>query len=266
MRNSWARLIAGLSRIPAALRKSTNTASFRRGAIAALTAAALAGCEGLPAFSFAPLGQDRGQLATQEVRLTGGLAIRAPAGKCIDLARTEEMRGFATLVMANCSNLGGRPDAGAPEAALLLVTVSDAAHGDLATLGRAISAAPSVLARSGVPEDVELLSLRQSDLALYANLVDRSDGGPEGLSPRHWKAALDVAGRGVVISVFGPEGGTLPAAGGERLARAAAQAILDANRGTALPATPPLPAEAVETTRQSTDASPGELRRLFGNR
>lgn len=266
MRNSWARPIAGLSRIRAGLRKSTSTASFRRGALAAVTAAALAGCDGLPAFSFAPLGQERATLATQEVRLSDGIAVRAPFGKCIDLARTEEMPGIATLVMANCSNLGGRATAGAREAALMLVTVTDAGHGDLDALARTISETPAVLARSGAAEDVDLLSVKTSRRAIYANLVDRSAGGPEGLSQRHWKAALNVAGHGVVISVFGPEGGTLPERGGERLARDAAQSILDANSVSALPAVPPLPPSAVETTRQSIDASPSVFDRLFGNR
>ncbi|MEM9436520.1 MAG: hypothetical protein AAGA15_05715 [Pseudomonadota bacterium] len=115
------------------------------------------------------------------------------------------------------------------------VTVFPVEHGDLSVLSEALRENPALLARSGRAEDVELLDLNTSSAALYANLIDLSAGGPEGVSARHWKAALDVAGRGIVISVFGKRGGPVPGAGGERLARDAAQAMLDVNVDTAPP-------------------------------
>ncbi|MEM9349869.1 MAG: hypothetical protein AAGA47_06380 [Pseudomonadota bacterium] len=116
-----------------------------------------------------------------------------------------------------------------------MVTVLPGEHGDLGSLGNALEENPALLARSGKPEDVELLDLSRSDLAVYANIVDQSSGGPEGVSPRHWKAALDVAGRGIVISVFGKSDGPVPGLAGKRLARDTAQAMLDVNIDTVSP-------------------------------
>ena len=218
----------------------------------------LAGCESVPAFSFAPSDAERaGRVATQEVMLRDGLRVRAPCGKCVDTRRTRQRAGQATVVIANCSNLGGRRDIGAPDPGLVLVTVTPGAHGDLDVLQATLRANPGLLARSGLVDDVDLISIKTSPAALYANLIDVSPGAPDGVSPRHWKAALDVAGRAIIISVFGKEGGPLPQAEGETLARNVAQALLDANAGLATPVETVPPGDAtVETPPESTENTP----------
>ena len=105
----------GQSRTRAEQKKSTPTRIFKRAGYVGLTALVLAGCEGVPAFSFGSLNIDRerGRIVTQEVTLADGLRVRAPFGKCIDTRRTRQAGANATVVIANCSNLGGRADIGA---------------------------------------------------------------------------------------------------------------------------------------------------------
>ncbi|MEM6478460.1 MAG: hypothetical protein AAF841_02055 [Pseudomonadota bacterium] len=233
----------------------------------ALGALVLTGCESIPAFSFVPddILPETAPIATQEITLRSGMVIRAPFGKCIDTRRTRQSGGTATVIMANCSNLGGREDIGAIDPGLILVTVTPASHGDLLALRTAVRDDPGLLARSGAATDVDLIAIKTSRAALYANLVDISPGGPEGVSARHWKAALDVTGRGVVISVFGQEDGPLPAGAGESLARDVAQSLLEANSASAdaqsesgIETTVETPAESAENTPQAV------FRRIFG--
>ncbi|MEO1795708.1 MAG: hypothetical protein AAFR53_01670 [Pseudomonadota bacterium] len=233
-----------------------------------ITVAALAGCDGMPAFSFAPLNPEgeEGQLATQEVRLTDGMIVRAPFGKCIDLARTRQEEGSATVVMANCSNLGAAGSVGAREASLLLVTILPGGHGDLGDVSEAIQSEPGILARSGRSEDIELVSVETTQRALYANVVDLSAGGPEGVSARHWKAAFDVSGRAVILSIFGKEDGELTGVAGGRLARDAAQTLLDANVATPPPLTALIEDVAIDQAPQSTESDGGLFDRLLGRR
>ena len=256
-------------------KKSTSTPISKGAALSLSAALLLGGCEGFD------LGALSGQLATQEIRLEGGLRIRAPFGKCIDTSRTLQADGVATVVMANCSNLGGRADVGARDAALLFVTVTPRTHGDLARLSETLQASPELLARSGSADQIALLSVQRSELALYANVIDESAGGPEGVSSQHWKGALDVAERGVVISVFGKVGGPIEGRAGVRLARDTAQTLIDANQDTpppsataaeAAPLAEPAPeaetqvAElpAVESQPESTDASDNLMGRFLG--
>ncbi|MEM1235809.1 MAG: hypothetical protein AAGI10_02485 [Pseudomonadota bacterium] len=164
------------------------------------------------------------------------MRVRAPFGKCVDTSRVRQRDGSASVVLANCSNLGGRADAGAPDAALVLVTITKGTHGDLAALSDLVQANPALLARSGRAEDIELLEIERSSVALYVNLIDSGPGSPQGVSERHWKAALDIAGRAVVISVFGKVEGPLPGAAGEDLIRDTAQILLQINENTPPPA------------------------------
>ncbi|MEO0487731.1 MAG: hypothetical protein AAF092_17670 [Pseudomonadota bacterium] len=172
-------------------------------------------------------------IATQEILLADGLRVRAPDGKCIDTGRTRQEDGRATVVMANCSNVGGNANVGLPEPGLIFLTVVPGSHGEPLALGRRFADAPGLIARSGQDADVTLISLDASDVALYVNLIDRSPGGPRGVSAQHWKATLDLAGRAIVISVFGETNGPVPEAGGEALARAVAQSMIDNNGQTA---------------------------------
>ncbi|MEM1375134.1 MAG: hypothetical protein AAGF78_12220 [Pseudomonadota bacterium] len=258
-----ARPIAAPSRIRAERKKSTPTWTCRRVGWVGLVALILAGCEGVPAFSFASLDVSRpsGRVVTQDVTLAGGLRVRGPFGKCVDTSRTRQAGAQATVVLANCSNLGGRADVGAQVPGVIFVTVTPGLHGDPVALRDAVRANPGLLARSGRSGDVQLLSTTASSAALYVNLVDKSFGGPEGLSARHWKAALDIAGRAVVISVFGARNGPLPGQDGERVARDVAQTLLEVNAETAPPAAVPIetPLETPETGRQ------GFLRSLLGD-
>ncbi|MEL6691220.1 MAG: hypothetical protein AAFP28_12970 [Pseudomonadota bacterium] len=230
-----------------------------------LTALVLAGCEGVPAFSFGSLNIDRerGRIVTQEVTLADGLRVRAPFGKCIDTRRTRQAGANATVVLANCSNLGGRADIGAAIPGIILVTVAPGQHGDIATLSSIIRANPGVLSRSGLAEDVQLISATASASALYVNLVDSSPGGPEGVSARHWKAAVDVAGRAIVISVFGEASGPLIGEAGEDVARDVAQALLEVNAETPAPSATTIIETPVETPE---NAPQGLLEGLFGPR
>ncbi|MEM8591285.1 MAG: hypothetical protein AAGF13_02050 [Pseudomonadota bacterium] len=211
---------------------------------------------------------ERGRIATQEVMLSDGLRVRAPFGKCVDTTRTRQSGGYATVVMANCSNLGGHSFVGARDAGLIFVTVIPGEHGDLSDLGSAVLSNPGVLARSGQGSDVEIISLKTSRSALYANLVDTSAGGPDGVSDRHWKAALDVAGRAIIISVFGKPDGQLPGAEGERLARDVAQSMIEANSGTPERLQSAIPLETVvETPSESAENTPQAVfERIFGQR
>lgn len=226
----------------------------------------------MPAFSFGSLSIDgeRGRIATQEVTLASGLRVRAPFGKCVDTRRTRQAGISATVVMANCSNLGGRADIGARVPGIILVTVMPGSHGDPAALRETVRANPGLLARSGQAADIELISATASSAALYVNLVDASEGGPDGVSDRHWKAAVDVAGRAVVISIFGEEAGPLTGKDGERLARDVAQALLEVNAETELPAAPPIGPSAetpIETPPERSENTPrGLLQGLFERR
>ncbi|MEM1235112.1 MAG: hypothetical protein AAGH70_13400 [Pseudomonadota bacterium] len=257
-----ARPIAAPSRIRAEQKKSTPTRTYRRAGWVGLIALILTGCEGVPAFSFASLDISRptGRVVTQEVMLAGGLRVRAPFGKCVDTRRTRQDGANATVVLANCSNLGGRADIGAQVPGIILVTVTPGRHGDPVALREAIRANPGLLARSGQASDVQLLSATASSAALYVNLIDQSVGGPEGVSARHWKAALDIAGRAVVISVFGQGSGPLPGQEGERVARDVAQTLLEVNADTGPPTAVPIetPLETPDTGRE------GFLRSLLG--
>ena len=242
--------------------------------MAAAFALALAGCEGGTGFSFASpdIGRDSGRIATQEVQLNDGMRVRAPFGKCVDTDRVRQSGGAATVVIANCSNLGARADVGAREAAIVLVTVLPGQHGSIPALRDMVRSNPGLLARSGSNEDVELVAVKTSSAALYANLIDGSPGTPAGVSARHWKAALDVAGRAVIISVFGKADGPLPGKAGEALIRDAAQAMLESNAETPLPGAGVVPtgASTVEDAVVETDPAPlgvnpaGWLRRALG--
>lgn len=205
-------------------------------------------------------------VATQEVTLFDGFRVRGPFGKCVDTRRTRQSAAASTVVLANCSNLGGRADIGAIDAALVLVTVMPTGHGDLGALRDALRAETEILSRSGQAADVELFSLSQSSVAVYANIADISAGGPEGVSPRHWKAALDVADHGVVISVFGESDGPLPGAAGESLARDVAQSLLEANSGLGSePQSAPEPHASVESEPESAENTPTFVERLLGD-
>lgn len=191
------------------------------------------------------------------------MRVRAPGGKCIDTSRTRQTAGHATVVMANCSNLGARADVGARDPGLVLVTVTPVQHGDLDTLAARLRAQPALLSRSGQSADVKLVSIKTSSAALYANLIDVSGGGPVGVSARHWKAALDVAGRGVTISVFGKDNGPLTGGDGEDLARDAAQALLESNAATGLPVQQTFE-ETEVTIDQTGESTENTARSLFG--
>lgn len=186
--------------------------------------------------------------------------MRAPFGKCVDTRRTRQAGANATVVIANCSNLGGRADIGAAVPGIILVTVAPGEHGDLSDLSEIIRSNPGVLGRSGRSEDVQLIAATASPSALYVNLVDNSAGGPEGVSARHWKAAVDVAGRAIVISVFGEATGPLTGEAGEGVARDVAQALLEVNAETPAPST-----TIIETPVETADnETPGLLQGLFG--
>lgn len=243
-------------------KKSTPTRIFKHAALAGLTAFLLAGCDGAPGFSFGGFGSDRerGRIVTQEVTLSGGFRVRAPFGKCVDTRRTRQAGANATVMIANCSNLGGRADIGAAVPGIVLVTVAPGKHGDLGELSEIIRSNPGVLSRSGRSDDVQLIAAIASPSALYVNLEDNSAGGPEGVSARHWKAALDVAGRAIVISVFGESTGPLTGEAGEDVARSVAQALLEVNAET-----PPPSTTIIETPVETTDNdAPGLLEGLFG--
>lgn len=189
--------------------------------------------------------------------LSDGLRVRAPGGKCIDTSRSRQESGRATIVMANCSNVGGAAQVGLPDPGLIFITVVPGSHGDPVSLGRRFADEPGLIARSGSPADVTLISLDASAAALYVNLEDRSSGGPAGVSPRHWKATMDLAGRAIVISVYGADGGEVPDAAGQALARSVAQVLIDINRGT--PSL--LPPEVETEVAPQTTAPPGVVAR-----
>ncbi|WP_186827065.1 hypothetical protein [Shimia ponticola] len=190
---------------------------------------------------------------TQEVTLNSGLAVRAPSGFCIDTRRTRQSARGASVLMASCANLGGQPETGALNKALVLVTAVPGTHGDLVALQREIQRAPQRLGRG--PE-VNLHGSETSRVALYVNLTDANPGRPPATDPRHWKAAVDVRGAAVIVSVFGAVGGPLTGRAGEQLIRDTVQALLDANSGQE----PERPAAvAVATTPASSENTPSRI-------
>lgn len=221
------------SRIQARLRKSTSIWISKRLAVVGVAALVLTGCESLPVMSFAPPDVSRpeaeARVAAKEIMLTGGVRVRAPSGKCVDTERVRQSAEAATVVMANCSNLGGREDVGASNPGIIFVTLVPGSHGAISDLAAQLRSDPGLLARSGRAADVEVISVKASSVAVYANVDDKSGGGPDGVSSLHWKAALNVADRAAIISVFGGEGSPLPNGAGEALARDVAQALLDGN-------------------------------------
>ena len=209
---------------------------------------------GFPGLSFP-------SVLTQEVTLNSGLRVRAPSGFCVDTRRTRQMAEGASVLMASCANLGGKPDTGAINKALVIMTAVPGSHGDLAELQETVKKTPQRLGRGPA---VELHGVETSSVALYANLTDANPGGPPATDPRHWKAAVDIGNKAVVLSVFGTSGGPLTGRAGEQLARDAVQALLEANSG-AEPIRPD--AVPVATTPASSENTPngigGRLRGLF---
>jgi len=198
-------------------------------------------------------GLQRPAVLTQEITLTSGLAVRAPAGFCIDTRRTRQSVAGASVLMASCANLGGQPETGALNKALVLLTAVPGSHGDLQALQQDIRRAPQRLGRGPA---VELHGTETSRVALYANLTDANPGAPPATDPRHWKAAVDVRDRAAVISVFGATGGPLTGRAGEQLIRDAVQALLDANSGAEPAQTT---AVAVATAPASSENTPNRI-------
>ena len=185
-----------------------------RGPLLALAALALAACDP------AAMGGDAPSRAT--VTVAGGpVVVAGPAGFCIDRPMLNVTEAGAFALLGDCGQLGGSGDALArsPQGAALTASISAgglAGEGDdpassLAELAAFVQTAEgrALLGRSGRSDTVRILATRPEGDVLYVLVEDRGPQVIGGVSPRFWRAFLEVRDRMAVLSVLGFETGGL---------------------------------------------------------
>lgn len=155
--------------------------------------------------------------------LGGAMTVASPSGYCIDKASARQQNDGAVVLIGRCSGKSGSPPA------VISVTMGGAGSaGVLADGGAELTAffgspaGRTALSRTGDANAVQILKAASLDGA-YALYI--AEAGVDD----YWRAVLGLSGRLVTVSVQGPAGGALDAAGGQRLLGAAIVALRRAN-------------------------------------
>ncbi len=165
-----------------------------------------------------------GLVGPREVAVLGdALIVRAPQGYCVDKNSARGGGDTAALLIGRCA------PGGHVTAALLTVSVGRAGSAGVMTAGVEalrgfMSSADGrrMLARSGRPQDVEVLESGVVDGRLLLHLMDRDAG-------EYWRAVVGVRGRLVTISALGAEGAPLSPEAGRKLVDQTIDALIRAN-------------------------------------
>lgn len=171
-----------------------------RAALFGLTALALAACE--------PVSNLTGQPPGPSVVLSGGIAVSAPDGFCVDPVITNPRQGFALL--AACAAMTDDPDDSYPDANAL-ITVQSGAAGSATVAGqeasfRAFLDTPqgaALLGASTIGGPLAVRGTRAADNAVSVYTQDVGPPGVAGTQPEAWRLFTDIKGRLVTISVRG---------------------------------------------------------------
>ena len=156
------------------------------------------------------------------VNVAGGpVGIAGPRGCCIDRDTLNVSEAGAFALLGDCGELGGGGGALArsPQGAALTASISAgglAGEGDdpassLAELAEYAQTREgrALLGRSGRADTVRILATRPQDDVLFVLVEDRGPQMIGGVSPRFWRAFLEVRDRMAVLSVLGFETGGL---------------------------------------------------------
>lgn len=184
-----------------------------RGPLLALAGFALAACDP------AAMGGNAPSRAT--VTVAGGpVVVAGPAGFCIDREVLNVTEAGAFALLGDCGELGGGGAlARSPQGAALTASISagglagegDDPAGSLAELAAFVQTAEgrALLGRSGRADSVRILATRPQGDVLFVLVEDRGPQVIGGVSPRFWRAFLEVRERMAVLSVLGFETGGL---------------------------------------------------------
>ena len=184
---------------------SRRTSSDLRAALAGALLLALAGCV-MP-----------GAPATDRTTVLGGaLTLAAPKGFCVDPGSRRDGKEGSFVLWGNCAAISG--DATAPKPpyrAMLTATVGPEGAGPVEATFPGFErffrsgAGRAALARSGAPDDVEILKVKRSGHLLLLKIRDRSrvQGAP--VSETYWRAITGLSGRITALSVLPLEGASI---------------------------------------------------------
>lgn len=165
-----------------------------------------------------------GLVGPREVAVLGdALIVRAPQGYCVDKNSARGGDDTAALLIGRCT------PGGHVAAALLTVSVGQAGSAGVMAAEpevlRGFMSSPAgrrMLARSGRPQDVEVLESGVVDGRLLLHLMDRDLG-------EYWRAVVGVKGRLVTISALGAEDAPLSPEAGRNLVDRTVDALIRAN-------------------------------------
>ncbi|WP_238365630.1 hypothetical protein [Mesobacterium pallidum] len=205
----------------------------------------LAACDGLEGnagggFDFAPrqsAPRANAAAVTRTELLGGAIVVPAPPGYCVDAGSLRRGAGFALI--ASCWNLTDGQSGNPVEPAILTLSAVNVPAGstlpDAATL--------AALVDGGTPSEV-----RESETLTLIRLDDGGQDGVTGGDPRHWRGAMMLGGRIVLLAAYAPRGGAATGGlGADLLAELAANVQRD-SPGEAAPrvgAAPDLPVQEI---------------------
>lgn len=176
-----------------------------RAAVLVLAVLALAGCgEEMRLASLGSALSGNAPAAAPALRVArGAVAIAGPAGYCVDPVSTRDGRNGAFVLLGSCAAMTGT---GRPPTRQAVLTAAVSPPGDGPPVAESAELLASffgstvgrgMIARSGRPEDVTLLSAHAHDGVLYLRLRDESPFEGAAVAPDYWRAVLD-AGRHVI--------------------------------------------------------------------
>lgn len=178
--------------------------SSRRPIVAGLFCAVLSACA-MP------------QKATDRVSvLDGEMTLAAPMGYCVDPSARHRSSQGDFVLFGSCAAISG--DASAPHPAyraMLSATVGPKAAAPLVRSFPAFesffhsSAGRAAIARSGLAQDVDILSVKQQDDMMLLKIRDRSASREAPVSPVYWRAITDLDGRIGALSVLPLQGAAM---------------------------------------------------------
>ncbi|RAP40787.1 hypothetical protein BYZ73_13540 [Rhodovulum viride] len=149
----------------------------------------------------------------QRVTVAGDrVAVVAPYGFCVDEGASQDGEDGAFVLLASCAALVRAPGAPVPaEDAILTVSVAASPGPGGSPEDRALvlrryfqsDLGRAALARSGEPDDVEVLDTETEEGLFLVKSIDRGPGLAEGLRPDAWRAIFEANGRIVTAAATG---------------------------------------------------------------
>lgn len=182
--------------------------------LSGLAVLAVTGCaEGV---NLGPGAGSNGGAVTQSLAFAGGdVIVAAPAGFCIDPRSVRESGSGGFVLIAGCDALTEGAASGPSRPALMSVSISPPLSAEAPTSAELVTA-------TGALDPVEARD--EDGLALVRLQAGGEERVPNGL-PGHWRGAMQLGKRVLLLAAYGPEGSGVDTARGGDLVRGLARAI-----------------------------------------